>query len=285
MALLSNAWLALWRGDLHTAFARSQESLALWQQLEDENGLPLGLLALGVVHINMGNDAAAHPLLKEAQELFEKNGNTSFYATTLVHLGNVSLGLGKPQESLSWLEKAYPINYELGDNWQISFTLNNFGEVARVQGDYAKAHRYYEESEALLRSMGDKGDLARLVHNLGCVALHEGDLQKAETQFNESLRVFRRLGNKRGIAECLASLAGLNAASGKAQTAARLLGAAETMLESIGGAWWPADRGEINNTRAVLQTSLGETAYLAEWTKGQAMTLEQALANTQNGSQ
>jgi tetratricopeptide (TPR) repeat protein len=284
-ALMSSSLLALWRADLSTALTRGQESLELWQRLEDEQGVPLGLLSLGIVHINMGHDAAAHPLLVEAQENFLRVGNTYFYSTTMIHLGNVSLGLGNPQEALGWLEKAYQITRELGDNWQISFALNNLGEVARVQGDYARARHYYEESEALLRSMGDKGDLARLEHNLGCVALHEGDLHKAAERFNASLKVFRTLGHKRGIAECLASLAGLNAASGQMQPAARLLGAAEAMLASIAGAWWPADRGEINDTRAVLQASLGEAAYQTELTAGRAMTLDQVLAATQNASQ
>jgi predicted ATPase len=285
MALMSSSLLALWRADLPTALTRGEESLALFQHLEDEQGLPLGLLGMGIVHINMGHDAAAHPLLVEAQENFLHNGNTYFYGTTMVHLGNVSLGLGKAQEALGWLEKAYQITRELGDNWQISFAVNNLGEVARVQGDYVKARHYYEESEALLRSMGDKADLARLEHNLGCVALHEGNLPKAAAQFNESLKVFRKLGHKRGIAECLASLAGIGAATGQMQPAARLLGAAEAMLASIAGVWWPADRGEINATRAALQAGLGETAYRAEAAAGQAMTLDQVLAGTQNASQ
>jgi predicted ATPase len=285
MALLSNSWLAMWRGDLPMAITSGQESLALWQHLEDDQGLPLGLLAVGVVQLNRGYDSIAYPLLKEAKELFEKNNNLYFYLNSLVHLANVTLGLGKTQEALGWLEKAYPLSLEVGDNWQISFTLNNLGEVSRVQGDYAKARRYYEQSEALLRSMGDKGDLARLEHNLGCVALHEGDLPKAEERFNASLKVFRTLGHKRGIAECLASLAGIGAATGQMQPAARLLGAAEAMLESIGGAWWPADRGEINHTRAALQAGLGKTAYPTELTAGRAMTLDQVLATLQNVSQ
>jgi hypothetical protein len=57
------------------------------------------------------------------------------------------------------------------------------------------------------------------------------------------------------------------------------------MLESIGGAWWPADRGEIDATRAALQASLGEAAYRAEMTAGRAMTLDQVLAITQNVGQ
>jgi tetratricopeptide (TPR) repeat protein len=284
-ALMSSSLLALWRADLSTAFTRGKESLALFQRLEDEQGVPLALLSMGIVHINMGHDGAAHPLLVEAQENFLQTGNIYFYGTTMVHLGNVSLGLGKPQEALGWLEKAYQITKELGDNWQISFCLNNLGEVARVQGDYVNARRYYEESETLLRSMGDKADLARLEHNLGCVALHEGDLHKASELFNTSLRVFRTLGHKRGIAECLASLAGIGAVTGQMQPAARLLGAAEAMLESIGGAWWPADRGEINNTRAALQAGLGETAYQTESTAGRAMTLDQVLATIRNVNQ
>ena len=156
--------------------------------------------------------------------------------------------------------------------------MNNLGEVARVQGDYAKARKYYEESEALLRAMSDKGDLARLVNSLGYVAQHEGDLQKARAQFQESLAMFRRLGNKRGIAESLAGLAGLMAAEGQVSQAAQLLSAAESMLAESGAAWWPADRGEINRSRAAIQSNLDETTFAGEWAKGQSLTFDQALA-------
>jgi tetratricopeptide (TPR) repeat protein len=281
----SAASLALWQGDLHTALVRAEEELAIWQQFEDEPTVALALMRLGVVNLNKGDDAAAQPLLKEAQALFKELGNNFLYAVTLVHLGNVALGLGNLGEAREWLEKADAASRDSGDSWTISFVLNNFGEVARVQGDYVAARRYYEESESLLRAMGDKGDLARLICTLGYVCQHEGNLSKAKAQFIESLAMFRKLANKRGIAECLAGLAGLRAIMGSPQRAAQLLGAAEAMLAVSGGAWWPADRVEVERNRAAIKSKLAEATFAAEWAKGQAMTLEGAIASALDDGQ
>jgi len=277
-ALLSSAMLALWQGEAKTAIVESEECLGIFQRKEDPQFIPVAMLNLGVIHINMGNDAAAHPLLKEASSLFLEAGQKFFYAVSLVHLGNVALGLGIPTEASTWLEKAYPIAREVGDQWAISFALNNLGEVARVQGDYEKARQYYEESESLLRVMGDPGDLARLVHNLGSVALHEGNFEKAKSLYSESLAMFRKFGNKRGIAECLMGLSGLKAEDGQPQQAARLFSAAEAILAESGTAWWPADRAEVEHNREVILSRLDEQAFQAEYEIGQKMPLNQAFA-------
>jgi predicted ATPase/class 3 adenylate cyclase/Tfp pilus assembly protein PilF len=277
-ALLSSAMLALWQGEAKTAFLEAKESVTILQREEDEQFLPVALLNLGIVNVNMGNDAAAHPLLKEAGTLFLEAGQKFFYAVSLVHLGNVALGLGNPTEARTLLEKAYPLAREVGDQWAISFALNNLGEVARVLGDYDQARQYYEESESLLRVMGDPGDLARLVHNLGSVAQHEGNFEKARSLYSESLAMFRKFGNKRGIAECLMGLAGLKAEGGQPQQAARLFSAAEAILAESGTVWWPADRAEVEHNRTVIQSRLDQTAFRVEYELGQKMPLTQAFA-------
>jgi len=277
-ALQMSSRMAMWRGDLKNAEARASEALTLWQRLEDERKVPMSLMETGVTLINLGRDSEAHTLFKEAESLFREGGMSFFDAVTLVHLGNVSLGLGKPDEAWDWLNRAYPIFKEIGEEWGLSFVLNNLGEVARVKGNYEQAYGYYKESEALLRATGDKGDLARLIHTLGYIASHNGDDTLAEAQFRESLAMFRRLGNKRGIAECIAGLASLRAKHGNLQVATKMLGAAEALLGESGGAWWPADRAEVEKTRALLQAALEEHEFKAAWTEGTAMTLEQAIA-------
>ena len=153
-----------------------------------------------------------------------------------------------------------------------------------MQGNYELAFGYYKESEALLRATGDKGDLARLVHTLGYIAAHKGDVHSAEAQFRESLAMFRRLGNKRGIAECIAGLASLRVMQGNLSMAATMLGAAEALLGASGAAWWPADRVEIERTRARLQSGLNEEEFHAAWKAGQSMTLDQAITFVSNES-
>jgi predicted ATPase len=281
-ALQMSSRMAMWRGDLKNAEARASESLTLWQRLEDEQKVPMSLMETGVTLINLGRDSEAHTLFKEAESLFREGGMSFFDAVTLVHLGNVSLGLGNPDEAWDWLDRAYPIFQEIGEPWGLSFVLNNLGEVARVKGNYEQAYGYYKESEALLRAIGDKGDLARLIHTLGYIAAHEGDDRRAEAQFLESLAMFRRLGNKRGIAECIAGLASLRAKQEKSQVGATMFGAAEALMRESGAAWWPADRVEVEKTRAMLQAALGENEFKAAWAAGQAMTLDQVIAFVSN---
>ncbi len=277
-ALLSSAMLAMWQGEAKTAIVEAEECLAIFQREEDEQFLPVAMLNAGVINVNMGKDAAAHPLLKEAGSLFLDAGQNFFYAVSLVHLGNVALGLGHPLEARAWLEKALPIAQEVGDQWAVSFALNNLGEVARVLGDYDKARQYYEESESLLRVMGDPGDLARLVHNLGSVAQHEGNFEKARTLFTDSLAMFRKFGNKRGIAECLMGLSGIKVEEGQLQQAARLFSAAEAILAESGTAWWPADRADVERFRAAILSRLNDAVFQAEYDLGQKMPLSQAFA-------
>ncbi|NTU78891.1 MAG: hypothetical protein HGA45_05725 [Chloroflexales bacterium] len=75
LALLGTALLAMWQGDLHTAIAQAEERLALVRQLEDDLGIATALMNLGTMLVNVGNGAAAYPLLKEAQALYRNMGH------------------------------------------------------------------------------------------------------------------------------------------------------------------------------------------------------------------
>jgi predicted ATPase len=277
MALATSGFLAVWQGEQEIGLVQILKSLGILQRLEDEEMMPFLLMGNAVAFINMGRDGAAQSLLKEALVLFEEQGQPYFHLATLVHLGNVELGLGNLEQARSFHEEALMEARALGENWAISFALNNLGEVARTQGQYDLARKYYEECEALLRDTGDMGDLARFVHSLGYIAQHEGDYARAESQFRQSLMMFRQLGNRRGMAECMAGLAGLKARQGNAEWGAILLSAAELVLKVTGGAWWPADRVEVEANQEIIRAALSETELSAAQKKGRALTLEQAL--------
>ena len=278
IALQSAGVLALWEGDQDTALSRLQESLAIEQRLEDDQWMGPVMLTTAVALINVGRDTDARPLLIQAKAIFKEQWRTYFLPFALIHLGNAELGLGNPEQANAYHKEAETIARSLGENWIISFALNNLGEVARTQGRYELARKYYEECEILLRDTGDLGDLARFAHSLGYVAQHEKDYQRAETQFRKSLAMFRRLGNRRGMAECMAGLAGLKARQGQVEWGAIMLSAAASLLQKAGGAWWPADRVEVEANEEFLRSALTDVELSAAQAKGSAMTLEQALA-------
>ncbi len=270
--------LATWQGEPGAGLVQLKEGLEIELRIENEQIVPTMLLGNGVALINMGRDNDAQPFLGEAQSLFKQNNSPYFHVFTVIHLGNVELGLGNPERARAFHEQAYLEAQTINDNWLKSFALNNLGEVARTQGQYDRARTYYEECETLLRDTGDRGDLARFAHSLGYIALNEGNYSQAESQFQKSLMMFRRLGNRRGLAECMAGLAGLKARQGQSEWGAVMLSAAESVLKSTGGVWWPADRVEVERNYEIIRSTLNETELNTAQAKGKRMTLDQALA-------
>jgi tetratricopeptide (TPR) repeat protein len=277
LALQASGLMAVWQGEQETGLAKLKEALAFWERQEDAPGIATMSLANGIALINMGRDSDAQPMLEYALTLFKELNSLYFQTFTLVHLGNAALGQGKFEQANIWLDQAYAQAQSLADGWTIAFALNNKGEVARTQGRYLEARSYYEDSESILRRSGDQGDLARLVHTLGYIAQHEDDYVRAEKQFRDALAMFRRLGNRRGIAECMAALAGLKATQGDPLWGATMLSAAEALLHGTGGAWWPADRVEIERNREFIRSALGAAEFAKAWEKGRTLTLDQAL--------
>ena len=280
-ALVGRAYLALWSGDLLIAARYGREAVEMCQRISFDLGLSLAKLTFGTTLINQGKDREAYPHLVDAVELYDQQDQPWMKGTALVHLANVSLGLGDPEQATQWLDMAMPFLLNSGDVWAMAFGLNNYGEVARAQGDYDRAEDFYRRTDELYKQADAKGDQARLLHTFGYIAQHKGDLNGARSLFLESLNDFRKLGNHRGIAECLAGLAGLGAIQGKHEWATPLLSSAESQLKAIGGAWWPADRVEIERARERLRAALDDR-FAELWAQGQSMGVEEAIAYATN---
>uniref|UniRef100_A0A7C4KHC8 Tetratricopeptide repeat protein n=1 Tax=Anaerolinea thermolimosa TaxID=229919 RepID=A0A7C4KHC8_9CHLR len=278
----ASGMMALWQGKQGMALSKLQEAHSIMQELEDGRMAATTQMAYGIAFINMGRDGDARPLLEQSNQFFKETDQPYFHALTLVHRGNIELGLGNPEQARAFHEEALAEARAINESWLISFALNNLGEVARAQGQFNRARKYYEECEALLHTTGDRGDVARFVHNLGYIAQHEEEFELAESQFKKSLAMFRRLGNRRGIAECLAGLAGLKAQQGQVERGAILFSAAESILQVTGGAWWPADRVEVERNRVMMMTALSPDAFAKARETGEAMNMDQAIAFASN---
>lgn len=69
------------------------------------------------------------------------------------------------------------------------------------------------------------------------------------------------------------------AAAQSAATHARLLGAAETLRANINASINNTDeQADFERELAALHTQLDETTFRAEWTAGEALTMEEAIA-------
>ncbi len=114
--------------------------------------------------------------------------------------------------------------------------------------------------------------------NIGDIWLHQyGDEQQAKTLYQQGLHLWQdmqRVDNGIGIVRGLAGIAEVAAAQGQAERAGRLFGAADRLLPSNS-----TYREDVTRRVAEARAHLEAAAFMAGWTAGQAMTLEQAVTD------
>jgi non-specific serine/threonine protein kinase len=215
-----------------------EESLRLWPPAGDPWGPALTLLQLGVVAEDSGDYDRAEPLIEEARALFRADANAIWVATTHYHLAIVAYGRGDLARATALGEQARAQFQEAGDAWG-----------AAVSGDL-----------------------------LGLVAVERGDPRRAAASFTEDLPVLQELGQPESLLCRLAGVATLAVATGRAQVAARLFGAAVAMAEGIGFAFDLPARATFERAAAAGRARLGEAAFAAAWGAGRALPVEAAVA-------
>jgi hypothetical protein len=136
----------------------------------------------------------------------------------------------------------------------------------------------FEEALALGREYGDIDFVAFATQRLGRMALRQGDPRQAAARLREALGLFRTVGNQVRVAGVLEELAMTASSSGQAEQVARLLGAEAVLRENIGIPILPAEWADTYARVSVARGALGEDVWAAAFAAGQALTLEQAIA-------
>ena len=272
------AELAYRQSDYAATVELAEESLSIYREVGDKQGIASVLIKLGNAATEAGDYETASGFLEEAlsiwQELHDKHGT----ARALISLGWAALRPGDYQLANKRLEAALVISRELEDTRSIGFELSGLGEVALRQGDYGRATQLLEESLELRRQLGNKWGVGVSLGTLGWVAIRERDWKRALARLGESLEVRQEIGDKGGSAWCIERLAEVAVAQGDPEKAVRLLSAAAALRISIGSVIDPVDQQEYQNRRAALRKELGQERFAAHWEEGRALSLEQAVA-------
>jgi len=237
------------------------------------------LNAAGSLSFLRGNYKRGKFYNRKALALYRELGDQVNMAWALIFLGQQCTGsMSEIKEGMALSEEALALFRTQDDKLGIIRALNSIGELARLDGDYDRAGKAYKESLTLCRQSGNKQREAYALANYGTVAQHKGDYEKAESRMKMALALFHETKNKYPLALTLAFFAGPVAALGDPERAAQLLGASDGLLKAMGLHQQPSDQPEIDHYEAAVRRQLGEDAFNAAWEKGQAMSLERAIA-------
>jgi non-specific serine/threonine protein kinase len=149
-----------------------------------------------------------------------------------------------------------------------------------LRGNPSRAKGLLEESLGIYREAGDRNGVAWCLIYLGHIAAGEGDLAAAAARFRESLRLFVEIEEPPGAVNALVGLSEVEQRRGHPQSAARLIGATIGIGEHTADRYAPRSAERILYDRAATasRAKLDDPNYLAAWTEGQHMTLDQAVA-------
>jgi non-specific serine/threonine protein kinase len=148
-----------------------------------------------------------------------------------------------------------------------------------MRGDLDRAQELCARSLSLSRSIQDRMGMWIDLLSLGFVAYLQRDAQRAATLLHEGLHLQKDLRTTFGLLDCFQLLAGVAVRSRQPEHAARLLGAADRLSQSLscGLDWLPAQRQEFSREVAATRGELGDAAFLAAWAEGCSWEPEQAI--------
>lgn len=277
-ALNALALLAWRQGDYATARAYLDDSLKILGQADNPSALAEALHALGHVVFEGGDYAGADELFEESRSGYQDLGDTAATIPLIGDLGMVAYHRGSYAEAKRIFEETYRLSEQHGLTDRMADALNRLGDLARLSNDLDQAQDLYEQSWALWKEARGTPGIASALHKLSQLRRHRGERDGTLALLRESIHLQQELGNKQGIAECLAGFGGLAYDSGDSKQAARRLAAAARVLEAIGAPLAPADRVEFERDVEAAGSALGESAWQAAWEEGQALTVEEAVA-------
>jgi predicted ATPase/class 3 adenylate cyclase len=272
------AELAYRQSDYPATAAFAGESLAIYRQVGDKQGMAAALIKLGNAAIEMGDLATALGFLEEALKIWRELNDKHGIARALISLGWSALRTGDYSLAKARLAEALTLSRDLGDTRNIAFQLSGLGEIALRQGDTRHATQLVEESLELRRQLGNKWGIGVSLGILGWIALREGNWKGARAWLRGSLAVRGEIGDQSGSAWCLERLAEVTLAQGQVEKAVRLLAAGAALRASIRSVIEPVDQPGYASRIEALRAELGESRFASAWEEGGALTLEQAVA-------
>jgi predicted ATPase/DNA-binding XRE family transcriptional regulator len=242
-ALVAASAMAIFQGDYARAAAYVAQNLTLTRTLGDPFLVGRALHLSGLLAYRQGDYAQAEVQLDEAFRLRSEPG-------------------GRVPDAVR----------------DSSLTLLVLGDTALAQKQYGRAVRRYQASIQRMQGSRYIWEPIDARAGLAGVSYCMGDLARAAALYVECLDEARDRGAVVLVVSALNGLAGVAAESGKPEEGARLLGAAEGIMATLGLPIFPRDRPVRERALAALAAGLGQERLALTLEEGRALTADRAIA-------
>jgi predicted ATPase/DNA-binding SARP family transcriptional activator len=277
-ALMARAEIARYSGDLAACRRDAEAGLAGFRARGERFGMAYALDTLAFTAETAGDYRRAVALVEAATGLAEELRVPEFVAAFHARHGIVLSFLGQHRRAQAVLGQALAEVEQLGWRQGVAWIRGLSGLAARRRGDLDGARLQLERALVWCRETHASAIAAPTLAWLGFVLELQGDLAAAGSVQREGLDHAERTGDPRSVGLALEGLAGGACATGDAERAALLLGAAGAMRQSAGGPLPPAERIDVDRIEAAARRVLGEDRLGELLRRGAALPADQAVA-------
>jgi tetratricopeptide (TPR) repeat protein len=177
-----------------------EQSLALYEALDDGWGMARALASLGWVAENLGHYGEAQALTERSLTIRQELGDQRGIADSLLDLGLLSWVQGDLEEAEALFRRCLAIYREIDDRARIAYGIKNVGEALVRQGRFAEGLSLMEESIEIFKDMGYRHGVSWVTPFLGEAKAHLGWYEPSREDGQLALVVSREVGRSWNLA-------------------------------------------------------------------------------------
>jgi predicted ATPase/DNA-binding XRE family transcriptional regulator len=192
--------LAREQSELERSRILHEESLALLQELRDDQAIGRALLNLGVVAQEQGDRERARSLYQEGRTLCVQQGDRWGIAFALTRQASLAIEEGRDKDAQILYQQGLDIWYDLKDMVGFTWVLSSLARLALQQGDTRQAQVYASEAARIASDLHIKSSHAPALWILGNVANKQGDIPYAIELLKQCLALYANLNDEQALA-------------------------------------------------------------------------------------
>ncbi len=194
-----------------------QQSLALFQQMQDQVGIADALDEEGQALVWLGKTSDGMDRLAQALEMRRRLLDRKKVAQSLLHVGQVEYQRGALDAAMSCFDEA--LRKHEDDPLLAAAAMTALGSIDLARGNVTAARARFEDALPLCEREGPSKEQLTLLCFLGDALLRDGLLSEAESRLIQAKDLALRLLDHRGLAESKRLLGLINLRRGDKQKA------------------------------------------------------------------
>ena len=270
--------LAYFFADHESAHHHLGLALHLFRRVGNEVGAANCLYSLGFGALKSGDLEGARQLCEQSLDIHRRRRDTQMLGDALYNLSLVALMAGDYDAVRELSQERLILHRASGDRRGVAISLENLGLAALFDGQIEAARAYFVEALSSFEALNEGPSVARALWGLGHVERARGRNAPARAHFERALALARATANTWGYPYLMEAFGALLADAGEGARAARLLAGAATWRQQQGEPLpSPQMRAAFQAQCHSVQGQLGDAVFEAQWTIGEAMSVEALL--------